>query len=144
MQSFVVGYYLLFVSCRSTFSYILWFTFDPNAMENFNSYLNALRSVGFIFSYTNSCINPIAFNCVSTSFRKHCNRLMCCCKTGDSAESISECFCRRSDGGTAVRSHFNNCRRTIVVASIQPQNFRMPGSVVLFALQKMQITSSTI
>ncbi|XP_057366067.1 neuropeptide CCHamide-1 receptor-like isoform X2 [Daphnia carinata] len=34
---------------------------------------------GFVLAYTNSCINPIALYCVSTSFRKHFNRLLCCC-----------------------------------------------------------------
>lgn len=57
----------------------MWFYFNPNSEAEYNAFWHALKIFGFVLAYTNSCINPIALYCVSTSFRKHFNRLLCCC-----------------------------------------------------------------
>ena len=40
--------------------------------------VSVLQIVGFCLAYTNSSINPIALYFISSSFRQHFNRLLCC------------------------------------------------------------------
>jgi hypothetical protein len=63
--------------------FFLWFYFHPKALQQYNSFWHTLKIAGFVLAYINSCINPIALYCVSTSFRKHFNRLLCCCSFAD-------------------------------------------------------------
>ncbi|XP_057381674.1 neuropeptide CCHamide-1 receptor-like [Daphnia carinata] len=80
VQCFVVLFAICFLPMHIFF---LWFHFDPNSRKNFNHFWNVFRIFGFVLAYTNSCINPIALYCVSTNFRKHFNRLLCCCNDDD-------------------------------------------------------------
>jgi hypothetical protein len=69
--------------------FFLWFYFHPNALQHYNGFWHTLKISGFVLAYINSCINPIALYCVSTSFRKHFNRLLCCCSADQFDGGIS-------------------------------------------------------
>ena len=127
--------------------YFLWFYFDPQSHDNYNAFWNALKIIGFVLAYINSCINPIALYCVSTSFRKHFNRLLCCCgrHQDNGAGQVSVGFgstyagngtCARDDGrdegltdepaSTTAISHYNS-RRHVVVTATNSRGFKSPG-----------------
>ena len=59
--------------------FLLWFYYYPNAMEDYNSFWNTFRIVGFCLSFFNSCINPIALYCVGVNFRPYFNTYLFCC-----------------------------------------------------------------
>ena len=93
--------------------FFLWFYFDPNSFENYNVYWHILKIIGFVLAYTNSCINPLALYCVSTSFRKHFNRLLCCnspCVAG--VESVSLTSVRFAEEPLSSRLSQSNQRET--------------------------------
>lgn len=70
---------MLFAICFLPMNiFLMWFYFDPHSQRDYNIYWHALKIVGFVLAYINACINPIALYCVSTSFRKHFNRILCC------------------------------------------------------------------
>ena len=75
-QSFVVLFAVCFLPMHV---YFLWFYFDPLALDKYDMSWHILKIIGFCLAYTNSCINPIALYCVSTSYRKYFNRSLFCC-----------------------------------------------------------------
>jgi hypothetical protein len=77
-QSFVVLFAICFLPMHIFF---LWFYFDPDVWSNYNQNWHIVKIIGFCLAYTNSCINPIALYCVSTSFRKYFNRILFCCRS---------------------------------------------------------------
>ncbi|KAK4029538.1 hypothetical protein OUZ56_022519 [Daphnia magna] len=80
LAKMVLSFVVLFAVCFLPIHvYFMWFYFNPNSEAEYNAFWHALKIFGFVLAYTNSCINPIALYCVSTSFRKHFNRLLCCC-----------------------------------------------------------------
>lgn len=88
-QSFVVLFAICFLP---THVFMLWFYFHPDSRDQYDSYWHALKIAGFVLAYINSCVNPIALYCVSTSFRKHFNRLLCCgsaCAAGNASGSLA-------------------------------------------------------
>ncbi|KAI9552878.1 putative allatostatin B receptor [Daphnia sinensis] len=80
VQCFVVLFAICFLPIHI---FSLWFHFDPNSRKNFNNSWNFFRIFGFVLAYTNSCINPVALYSVSTNFRNHFNRLLCCCSDAE-------------------------------------------------------------
>ena len=60
--------------------FLLWFYFYPNAQNKYNDFWHYLRIVGFILSFTNSCLNPIALYFISGEFRKYFEFYLCFCK----------------------------------------------------------------
>ncbi|XP_018363684.1 PREDICTED: neuropeptide CCHamide-2 receptor-like [Trachymyrmex cornetzi] len=67
----VVCFIIIFVICFLPYHiYVLWFHFNPTAMDDFNSYWNAFRVFGFCLSFINSCVNPIALYLISRTFRQ--------------------------------------------------------------------------
>lgn len=125
--------------------YMLWFYFDPDSQANYNAFWNALKIVGFVLAYINSCINPIALYCVSTSFRKHFNRLLCCCGDqsgegttvsiggGGGSTFGANGLVGREDGlmdepvSTAISQY--NSRRHVVVTAGHSRSFKAPNNV---------------
>lgn len=62
--------------------YMIWFTFNPNRMSDYNDAWHYFRIIAFCLSFLNSCINPFALYLLSKQFRKYYNRyLFCCCHT---------------------------------------------------------------
>ena len=102
--------------------FFMWFYFNPNAEEEYDGFWHTLKIVGFVLAYINSCINPIALYCVSTSFRKHFNRLLCCCSANHRGMSHSApasywggSMCAGNNsraGGTALMSDNTTASRT--------------------------------
>ena len=86
-QSFVVLFAVCFLPMHV---YFLWFYFDPFALDKYNYVWHTLKIIGFCLAYTNSCINPIALYCVSTSYRKYFNRSLCCCLPASRALGTTE------------------------------------------------------
>ncbi|XP_018356235.1 PREDICTED: LOW QUALITY PROTEIN: neuropeptide CCHamide-2 receptor-like [Trachymyrmex septentrionalis] len=79
----VVCFIIIFVICFLPYHiYVLWFHFNPTAMDDFNSYWNAFRVFGFCLSFINSCVNPIALYLISRTFRQKFNKYLCCCLPG--------------------------------------------------------------
>ncbi|KAG4072028.1 hypothetical protein HA402_008469, partial [Bradysia odoriphaga] len=58
--------------------FMLWFYYNPNSNEDYNTFWHVLRIIGFCLSFANSCANPILLYCVSGAFRKHFNRYLLC------------------------------------------------------------------
>ena len=79
LQSFVVLFFFCFLP---THIFFLWFYFNPDSQTDYNGYWTSLKIVGFVFAYTNSCINPVALYFISTNFRRHFDRLLFCCCRG--------------------------------------------------------------
>lgn len=130
-QSFVVLFAVCFLPMHV---YFIWFYFDPNSQENYNAFWHALKIVGFVLAYINSCTNPIALYCVSTSFRKHFNRLLCCCKRKTTSETLSGgsvfagngAYCR-DDGALmddAASTAISQCNSRRVVVGTNSRSFK--------------------
>lgn len=63
--------------------FMLWFYHDPYSDEHYNQFWHIFRLFGFLMSFINSCVNPIALYFVSGAFRKHFDLyLFRACKTG--------------------------------------------------------------
>lgn len=54
--------------------FMLWFYIHPTAQQDYNVFWHYFRILGFCLAFTNSCINPIALYCVSSTFRKYFDR----------------------------------------------------------------------
>ena len=68
--------------------FFIWFHFDPNSHDSYNLFWHCFRIVGFCLSFINSCINPIALYIVSAHYRKHFNRILCCCREESSQVTV--------------------------------------------------------
>lgn len=60
--------------------FMLWFYFYPNSKDKYNDFWHYLRMVGFVLSFTNSCLNPIALYFISGEFRKYFKLYLCSCE----------------------------------------------------------------
>ncbi|CAK9290550.1 unnamed protein product [Gordionus sp. m RMFG-2023] len=70
----VLIFILLFLVCWLPYHiFNMWFFFNPNALNQYNYFWHSLKLLGFIFSYLNSCINPIALYFISNTFKKYFN-----------------------------------------------------------------------
>lgn len=71
----VLIFVLVFALCfLPSHVFMLFFYFDPDALEHYNAFWHYLRILGFCLCYLNSCANPVALYWVSGAFRKHFNR----------------------------------------------------------------------
>ncbi|XP_046463463.1 neuropeptide CCHamide-1 receptor-like [Daphnia pulex] len=137
LAKMVLSFVVLFAVCFLPIHvFFLWFYFHPAALQQYNGFWHTLKIAGFVLAYINSCINPIALYCVSTSFRKHFNRLLCCCSADRDGSIISRsgpvsycggsmCAGNNSRGaGTALMSddptvitHRSNSRRQNTIST---------------------------
>jgi hypothetical protein len=60
--------------------FFIWFYFHPNSHDSYNYFWHYFRIVGFCLSFVNSCVNPIALYIISSRYRNHFNRILCCCR----------------------------------------------------------------
>ena len=107
-QSFVVLFAICFLPMHIFF---LWFYFDPDVWSNYNKNWHIVKIIGFCLAYTNSCINPIALYCVSTSFRKYFNRILFCCQ--------SQSDDHHGTDASIPMSHYNSQQHRRTASSIQ-------------------------
>ena len=111
-QSFVALFAVCFLPMHIFF---LWFYFDPNVWSNYNHTWHVVKIIGFCLAYTNSCINPIALYCVSTSFRKYFNRILFCCRRESNEHGID---------ASIPLSHYNSQQHRRTASSMHPTGGR--------------------
>jgi hypothetical protein len=110
--------------------YFLWFYFNPDSQEDYNDFWNALKIVGFVLAYTNSCINPVALYFISTKFRKHFDRVLFCCCRLDEGRSINV---RSKDKSARPRRRREDRRRD---GGDPLKEFQLRGSNPLTSLEQ--------
>jgi hypothetical protein len=110
--------------------YFLWFYFNPDSQEDYNDFWNALKIVGFVLAYTNSCINPVALYFISTKFRKHFDRVLFCCCRLDEGRSINV---RSKDKSARPRCRREDRRRD---GGDPLKEFQLRGSNPLTSLEQ--------
>ncbi|XP_013777242.1 neuropeptide CCHamide-1 receptor-like [Limulus polyphemus] len=60
--------------------FMLWFYFYSDSWNAYNDFWHAWKIVGYVLTFANSCLNPVALYCVSSVFRNYFQRyLFCCC-----------------------------------------------------------------
>lgn len=76
----VMAFVIVFAVCFfPQHVFMLWFYIHPTAQQDYNVFWHYFRILGFCLAFTNSCINPIALYCVSSTFRKYFDRYLLCC-----------------------------------------------------------------
>jgi hypothetical protein len=110
--------------------FFLWFYFNPNSQEDYNDFWHALKIVGFVLAYTNSCINPVALYFISTKFRKHFDRVLFCCCRLDEGRSINV---RSKDKSARPRRRREDRRRD---GGDPLKEFQLRGSNPLTSLEQ--------
>ncbi|XP_006609591.1 neuropeptide CCHamide-1 receptor-like isoform X2 [Apis dorsata] len=76
----VMAFVIVFAVCFfPQHVFMLWFYIHPTAQQDYNDFWHYFRILGFCLAFTNSCINPIALYCVSSTFRKYFDRYLLCC-----------------------------------------------------------------
>ncbi|KAJ8891415.1 hypothetical protein PR048_003943 [Dryococelus australis] len=110
----VLAFVLIFIACFLPYhTFSLWFHFCPTAEQDYDDYWHVFRMIGFCLSFINSCINPVTLYCVSGTFRKHFNKYLFCCCSGQRSHW------RRGDGSSTTvcetsshtMVHFNSTLR---------------------------------
>ncbi|XP_033346164.1 neuropeptide CCHamide-1 receptor-like [Bombus vosnesenskii] len=76
----VMAFVIVFAVCFfPQHVFMLWFYIHPTAQQDYNTFWHYFRILSFCLAFTNSCINPIALYCVSSTFRKYFDRYLLCC-----------------------------------------------------------------
>ncbi|XP_075679651.1 neuropeptide CCHamide-1 receptor-like isoform X2 [Dermatophagoides pteronyssinus] len=77
----VLGLVVIFAICFFPNQvFMLWYHFNANSNENYNTFWHIWRIIGFVLSFLNSCLNPIVLCCISGVFRSHFKRyIFACC-----------------------------------------------------------------
>ncbi|CAL7950559.1 unnamed protein product [Xylocopa violacea] len=76
----VMAFVIVFAVCFfPQHVFMLWFYIHPTAQKDYNAFWHYFRILSFCLAFTNSCINPIALYCVSSTFRKYFDRYLLCC-----------------------------------------------------------------
>ncbi|XP_023240296.1 neuropeptide CCHamide-1 receptor-like [Centruroides sculpturatus] len=77
--SFVVIFAICFFPSQV---FMMWYYFHSTSNEDYNDFWHVWKIVGYVLTFVNSCLNPIALYLNSGVFRSHFNRtLFCCCFT---------------------------------------------------------------
>lgn len=77
--------------------FLLWFYWYPDSRNLYNDFWHCLRIVGFILTFTNSCLNPIALYFISGEFRKYFKLYLCPCdRTNLQPNSTNSVFLHQS------------------------------------------------
>ncbi len=51
--------------------FMIWYYFHPHANELYNNFWHVWRIIGFVLTFVNSCLNPVALCIISGVFRSH-------------------------------------------------------------------------
>ncbi|XP_054709405.1 neuropeptide CCHamide-1 receptor-like [Uloborus diversus] len=77
----VLVFVILFAICFfPSHVFFMWFYFHPDALENYTSFWHTLKILGYVLTFFNSCLNPIALYFISGVFRLQYRRYLLCCK----------------------------------------------------------------
>ncbi|EAT35449.1 AAEL012385-PA [Aedes aegypti] len=120
----VITFVVVFIICFLPHHvFQLWFHLNPNSLFEYDDFWHILRITGFLLSFLNSCINPVALYCVSGVFRQHFHRYLCCrqmsvqrrigmSSVGNACETSFVSTIRRSQ-------HNHSIRKSLSVHSVQ-------------------------
>ncbi|KAG8181662.1 hypothetical protein JTE90_009824 [Oedothorax gibbosus] len=79
----VLAFVVIFAICFfPSHTFLIWYYFDSNPNEHYNHFWHSLKIIGYVLTFANSCLNPIALYLISSVFRNHFKRYLfrCCCK----------------------------------------------------------------
>lgn len=57
---------------------MIWLYFHPTAHQNYNDFWHLFKLFGYVLTFVNSCLNPIALYFVSGVFRSYFKAYICC------------------------------------------------------------------
>lgn len=111
----ILTFVIIFAVCfLPHHTYMIWFHFNPNALNDYNDFWHAFKIIGFLLVFINSCINPIALYCLSAVFRKFFNRyVLCCCRRRPQQKRLS----RSPLDSMALRSDKHHFQSSVINAS---------------------------
>lgn len=58
--------------------FMMWYYFAPDAPAHYNSFWHVWKIMGYVMTFVNSCLNPIALYLVSGAFRNHFRHYLFC------------------------------------------------------------------
>lgn len=105
----VLAFVLIFAVCFfPSHTFLMWFYFDPNSNAHYNQFWHSWKIMGYVLTFANSCLNPIALYLISSVFRNHFKRYLfrCCCKPDEirrETVTLHSTTLRRAQDGT-IRS----------------------------------------
>ncbi|XP_022918985.1 neuropeptide CCHamide-2 receptor-like [Onthophagus taurus] len=70
--------FLFFICFLPYHVFFIWYFFNPNMEEDYDSFWHCVKIIGFCMSFINSCVNPVALYCVSGLFRQYFNMYLFC------------------------------------------------------------------
>ncbi|KFM78411.1 [Phe13]-bombesin receptor, partial [Stegodyphus mimosarum] len=79
----VLAFVVIFAVCFfPSHVFLIWYYFDPNPNAHYNSFWHSWKIMGYVMTFANSCLNPIALYLISSVFRNYFKRYLfcCCCK----------------------------------------------------------------
>lgn len=77
----VLIFVVLFAVCFfPSHVFMLWFYFHPNAIDNYTKFWHAWKILGYMLTFFNSCLNPIALYFISGVFRVQYRKYLLCCR----------------------------------------------------------------
>ncbi|RWS05422.1 [Phe13]-bombesin receptor-like protein [Dinothrombium tinctorium] len=76
----VLALVLIFALCYfPNHVFMLWFYFTyPRSLSNYNDFWHLLKIIGYVLTFLNSCLNPIALYYISGRFRAYFRRYIFC------------------------------------------------------------------
>ncbi|XP_035211680.1 neuropeptide CCHamide-1 receptor-like [Stegodyphus dumicola] len=84
----VLVFVLLFAVCFfPSHVFMMWFYFHPNAIDNYSHFWHAWKILGYVLTFFNSCLNPIALYFISGVFRVQYRKYLFCCTTEPSKQN---------------------------------------------------------
>ncbi|XP_054721735.1 neuropeptide CCHamide-1 receptor-like [Uloborus diversus] len=79
----VLAFVLIFAVCFfPSHVFLIWYYFDSNSNYHYNQYWHSWKIMGYVLTFANSCLNPIALYLISSVFRNYFKKYLfcCCCK----------------------------------------------------------------
>lgn len=89
----VLVFVIIFAVCFfPSHVFMMWFYFHPNALEHYSSFWHAWKILGYVLTFFNSCLNPIALYFISGVFRHQYQKYLCCCGKNNSERQYLSTF----------------------------------------------------
>ncbi|KAH7948222.1 neuropeptide CCHamide-1 receptor [Rhipicephalus sanguineus] len=74
-----LAFVILFAVCFfPNHVFMMWYYFAPDAPSHYNSFWHVWKIMGYVMTFVNSCLNPIALYLVSGVFRNHFKHYLFC------------------------------------------------------------------
>ncbi|XP_015928230.1 neuropeptide CCHamide-1 receptor-like [Parasteatoda tepidariorum] len=76
----VLNFVVIFAVCFfPSHIFLIWYYFDENPNDHYNEYWHCFKIIGYVLTFANSCLNPIALYFISSVFRNYFKRYLFCC-----------------------------------------------------------------